>query len=47
MAGKLANANFVERAPAEVVDKERRRQGELQDMIGKLRQQLETLGKPG
>ena len=47
VAAKLANANFVERAPADVVDKERRRQSELQDMIGKLRQQLDTLGKPG
>jgi valyl-tRNA synthetase len=46
VAAKLANGNFVERAPAEVVDKERRRQIELQDMIGKLREQLGNLEKP-
>jgi valyl-tRNA synthetase len=46
VAAKLANASFVERAPAEVVNKERRRQADLQDMIGKLRQQLENLEKP-
>jgi valyl-tRNA synthetase len=42
---KLSNRNFVERAPAEVVDKERRREAELRDMIAKLEQQLETLQK--
>ncbi|HEY7840002.1 MAG TPA: valine--tRNA ligase [Gammaproteobacteria bacterium] len=46
VTAKLANASFVERAPAEVVNKERRRQADLQDMIGKLRQQLENLEKP-
>jgi valyl-tRNA synthetase len=46
VGAKLANASFVERAPADIVDKERRRQAELQDMIGKLRQQLGKLEQP-
>jgi valyl-tRNA synthetase len=40
---KLSNGNFVERAPAEVVDKERRRCTELEAAITKLEQQAERL----
>ena len=35
---KLANANFVDRAPAEVVEKER-------ESLGQLREQLEAVEK--
>ena len=40
---KLANPSFRDRAPAEVVDKERRRAAELKAFVGKLEAQLETL----
>ena len=40
---KLANPSFLDRAPAEVVEKERRRAAELDASIGKLEAQLETL----
>ena len=40
---KLANESFVARAPAEVVDKERRRAADNADAIARLRQQLERL----
>ena len=40
---KLANPSFRDRAPAEVVEKERRRAAELDTSIGKLEAQLETL----
>ena len=40
---KLANPSFRDRAPAEVVDKERRRAAELEAFVGKLEAQLETL----
>ena len=36
---KLANANFVDKAPPEVVDKERARAGELQSAIASLEEQ--------
>ncbi|MBL8251409.1 MAG: class I tRNA ligase family protein, partial [Candidatus Competibacter sp.] len=39
-AAKLANANFVGRAPAEVVEKERTRLAELQVAAAKLEEQL-------
>jgi valyl-tRNA synthetase len=41
---KLANESFVARAPAEVVDKERRRAADNADQIARLRQQLARLG---
>ena len=41
---KLANENFVSRAPADVVDKERAKADELEARVGKLRAQLEELG---
>ena len=40
---KLGNPSFRERAPAAVVEKERRRSAELEASIGKLEVQLETL----
>ena len=40
---KLGNPSFRDRAPAAVVEKERRRTAELESSIGKLEAQLETL----
>lgn len=40
---KLQNPNFVSRAPAEVVDKERAKRDELQAAIAKLKTQLEKI----
>ena len=40
---KLANANFVDRAPPEIVDKERARARELRATIGKLEEQRASL----
>jgi valyl-tRNA synthetase len=41
--GKLANADFIERAPAEVVDKERRKLDEATDLLETLRAQRAVL----
>ena len=41
--GKLANESFVSRAPAEVVDKERKRAADNADQIARLRSQLDRL----
>ena len=41
---KLANRNFVERAPKEVVARERERRAEIEEQIAKLRASLEDLG---
>jgi len=41
--GKLANESFVARAPAEVVDKERRRAADNADQIARLKTQLAKL----
>ena len=41
---KLANASFVERAPAKVVDQERERLAGFEATVAKIRQQLERLG---
>jgi len=43
-ARKLNNASFVEKAPAEVVEKERRLHQELAERLGRLEQHLATLG---
>ncbi|GGI06793.1 valine--tRNA ligase [Egicoccus halophilus] len=40
---KLGNASFVERAPTEVVDRERARREELHDQIGQLRERVDAL----
>ena len=40
---KLGNPSFRDRAPADVVEKERRRAAEFESSIGKLEAQLETL----
>ena len=40
---KLGNPSFLDRAPAAVVDKERRRAAELEGFVGRLEAQLETL----
>lgn len=40
LSGKLANPNFIDRAPAEVVEKERVRLLELQTVIANLEVQL-------
>ncbi len=41
---KLANPNFVDRAPAEIVDKEREKVAEFEGRLAKLGEQLEHLG---
>src|SRR6266542_2347050 len=43
LAGKLARRDFVERAPAEVVARERERLDEQQEIVGKLTQSLAAL----
>ena len=42
---KLQNANFVDRAPADVVEKERQKVAEMQSAIDNLRTQLEKIKK--
>jgi len=42
---KLGRADFVEKAPAEVVDKERQRAATLREREGTLRRHLQTLGE--
>jgi valyl-tRNA synthetase len=43
---KLANKSFVERAPAAVVEQERKRLADYKETIEKLREQLRKLGGP-
>ena len=43
LSGKLSNAKFLERAPADVVDKERRRQAEAESERATLAQSLERV----
>jgi valyl-tRNA synthetase len=40
---RLANAAFVSRAPADVVEKERDRAGQLEEQASKLREKLAML----
>jgi valyl-tRNA synthetase len=42
---KLQNPSFVDRAPADVVEKERKRLGELKTTLQKLQQQLEKIAE--
>ncbi len=42
--GKLGNASFVERAPAEVVEQEKQRLGEWREKLGQLEEMVEALG---
>ena len=41
--GKLSNASFVERAPAIVVEQERKRLADFEATLGKLKEQLQKL----
>ncbi len=41
--GKLANESFVERAPAEVVQRERDKRGELESTVSQLRERIDAL----
>ena len=43
VTNKLSNANFVDKAPAVVVEKEKARQADLQIAHAKLQQQLEEM----
>ena len=43
ITGKLSNANFISKAPAEVVDKERQRAQELQTTLAALAEQMQQL----
>ncbi|MFI5290522.1 MAG: class I tRNA ligase family protein, partial [Polyangia bacterium] len=43
VTGRLANASFVERAPADIVEKERARLAELDEKLSKLQKSLERL----
>jgi len=42
--GKLSNPNFVDRAPAAVVEQERSRLAQFTDTLGKIREQRAKLG---
>lgn len=44
LLGKLSNADFIGRAPQEVVEKERRKQADFEEKLATLRKQLKTLG---
>ena len=43
VASKLANPQFLERAPAEIIEKERERQRELMDRRAALERNVERL----
>jgi len=43
--GKLSNSNFVDKAPPEVVEKERSKLSEIKIAIEKLQEQLEKISK--
>jgi valyl-tRNA synthetase len=40
---KLGNPSFIDKAPAEIVEKERGKQHELSDLIAKIQAQLDLL----
>ena len=40
---KLGNPSFIDKAPAEIIEKERGKQRELSDLIAKLQAQLDLL----
>ncbi len=44
---KLENPNFLEKAPAEIVEKERRKQLEIQEKLAKLRASLDMIAEAG
>ena len=43
ISGKLANQNFIDRAPPEIVEKERRKLAEIDAAAAKLAEQLERV----
>ena len=45
LEGKLANPNFVERAPQDVVAREQQRHAEQKDAVARLQEQLERIEK--
>ncbi|MEO0421499.1 MAG: valine--tRNA ligase [Pseudomonadota bacterium] len=47
VSAKLGNAKFVDRAPADVVEEQRRRGAELERLVAKLEDQLGALRKAG
>ncbi len=47
VARKLGNTRFLERAPAEIVEKERRKQAEIEEKLVKLRASLEMIAGAG
>ena len=40
---KLGNSSFMEKAPGEIIEKERGKQRELSDLIAKIQAQLDLL----
>jgi len=41
---KLGNASFVEKAPAEIIEKEKQKRDGFREILGKLRESLDNLG---
>ncbi|MDO7711168.1 MAG: hypothetical protein MUQ51_06080 [Pseudomonadota bacterium] len=42
-SGKLSNENYVAKAPADVVQKEREKLGEMEQALSQLKQQRDSL----